>query len=88
MLESPNRLRRRTAELREMPLMAPDLQAASDRLIELTHELLDAHCDTVCLADDISGTPGWAAHVAYLKDLQRVGQRTLAEVAGFEPRRA
>ncbi|MHB8693893.1 MAG: hypothetical protein ACYDHH_21860 [Solirubrobacteraceae bacterium] len=66
----------------------PDFQAASDRLIELTYELLDAHCDTICLAENSSGTPGWAAHVAYLKDLQRVGQRTLAEVAGFEPKPA
>lgn len=75
-----------------MPLTAPHHQAASDRLIELTHELLDAHCDTVCLADDLTLAREWSAHVRYLKDLQRVAQRTLAELAGpewlVEPRRA
>ena len=65
-----------------MSLTAPGHQAASDRLIELTHELLDAHCDTVCLADELASGPRWAAHVEYLKDLQRIGQRTLAELAG------
>jgi hypothetical protein len=65
-----------------MSLTTPGRQAASDRLIELTHELLDAHCDTVCLADEPAGGPQWAAHMEYLKDLQRIGQRTLAELAG------
>lgn len=65
-----------------MALFAPNRHAASDRLIELTQELLDAHCDTVCLADEPTGGPGWAAHVEYLKDLQRVAQRVLAELAG------
>ncbi len=64
-----------------MSLTAGDHQAAADRLTELVHELLDAHCDTVCLADGIVGSPGWIAHLEYLKDLQRVGQRTLAEIA-------
>lgn len=75
-----------------MSLTAPDHQAASDRLIELTQELLDAHCDTVCLADDLPLALEWAAHVRYLRDLQRVAQRTLAELAGpdwaLEPRHA
>ena len=65
-----------------MSLTAPGHQAASDRLSELTHELLDAHCDTVCLADELASGPEWAAHVEYLKDLQRIGQRMLAELAG------
>ncbi len=64
-----------------MPLTPADSQAASDRLIVLTHELIDAHCDTVCLAGDGPGSPRWAAHLEYLKALQRVGQRTLAELA-------
>lgn len=67
-----------------MPVATPDYQLIADRLGELTHELLDAHCDTVCLADELSAEPRWAAHVEYLKDLQRVGQRTLAELG--EPR--
>ena len=67
-----------------MPFATPDHQLIADRLGELTHELLDAHCDTVCLADELSVEPRWAAHVEYLKDLQRIGQRTLAELG--EPR--
>lgn len=63
-----------------MPLATPDHQLIADRLGELTHELLDAHCDTVCLANELAAEPRWAAHVEYLKDLQRIGQRTLAEL--------
>jgi hypothetical protein len=68
-----------------MPLATPDHQLIADRLGELAHELLDAHCDTVCLADELAAEPRWAAHVEYLKDLQRVGQRTLAELGGPMP---
>ena len=64
-----------------MALFAPKRQTASDRLIELAEELLDAHCDTVCLTDELPAGSGWAAHVEYLKDLQRVAQRVLAELA-------
>lgn len=64
-----------------MSLTAGDHQAVADRLAELVEELLDAHCDTVLLADDLAGSPGWIAHLEYLKDLQRVGQRALAELA-------
>lgn len=53
----------------------------AERLTELTQELLDAHCDTLCLADDLPAPPSWAAHVEYLKDLQRVGRKTLADLA-------
>ena len=44
-------------------------------------ELLDAHCDTVCIASEMSDGPEWRAHVDYLRDLQRVGQQTLALVS-------
>jgi hypothetical protein len=64
-----------------MSIAARDRQARSDRLAELVQELLDAHCDTVCMADDPRAAYGWTAHVEYLKDLQRVGQRTLAELS-------
>jgi hypothetical protein len=50
------------------------------RLVELAQELLDAHCDTVCLADEPPSGPRWAAHVEYLKALRRVAQRALAEL--------
>lgn len=52
-----------------------------DRLTELIDELLNAHCDTVCLAEQCSDDPEWAAHADYLRGLQRIGQRTLAELA-------
>jgi hypothetical protein len=65
-----------------MALFAADRHAASDRLVELTQELLDAHCDTVCLANELPSVPGWSAHLEYLKDLQRVAKRTLAELGG------
>jgi hypothetical protein len=64
-----------------MALSPADRYTASERLIELAQELLDAHCDTVCLADELQNLPRWAAHVDYLKGLQRVAQRTLADVA-------
>lgn len=54
-----------------------------DRLTELVLELLDAHADTVGLARDLDGDPEWAAHLAYLRDLQRVARESLAHlVAG------
>lgn len=58
-----------------------DHAALTARLAELTQELLDAHCDTLCLARHLDPRPEWAAHVDYLKGLQRVGQRTLAELS-------
>lgn len=73
-----------------MSFVASDVQTASQRLAELTVELLDAHCDTVCLADGLQATPAWLAHIEYLKDLQRVGHRTLADLSGAgddKPRR-
>ena len=55
-------------------------QTAVTRLTELVQELLDAHCDTVCLYERIDEDPDWSAHVLYLRDLQRVGQTTLAQL--------
>lgn len=64
-----------------MSLSTTDLQDTTQRLLELTQELLDAHCDTVCLSETPASDVEWTAHVEYLKDLQRVGQRALAELA-------
>jgi hypothetical protein len=50
----------------------------TELLTDLVYELLDAHCDTICLADDADEE--WAAHLSYLRDLQRVGLETLARV--------
>jgi hypothetical protein len=49
-------------------------------LADLVYELLDAHCDTICLADGADDNAVWAAHLDYLRDLQRVGREALARV--------
>jgi hypothetical protein len=55
-------------------------RTAVGRITELIEELLDAHCDTVCLCDEQASEPEWAAHRDYLQGLQRTGQRLLAEL--------
>jgi hypothetical protein len=58
-----------------------------DRLTALVYELLDAHDDTARLAAeqppgaDPSSDLRWQAHLAYLRDLQRVGRGMLARDA-------
>lgn len=54
-------------------------------LTRLVYELLDAHEDTAELAGELAGDPRWAAHLDYLRDLQRVGREALAEVAPQAP---
>jgi hypothetical protein len=44
------------------------------------YELLDAHCDTICLAEEADDSVVWTAHLHYLRDLQRVGFEALARV--------
>lgn len=44
----------------------------------LVYELLDAHLDTTKLADGAAEGEEWAAHLDYLRDLQRVGREALA----------
>jgi hypothetical protein len=51
---------------------------AGGYVTELVYELLDAHVDTMRLAHDLDGDPAWAAHLDYLRDLQRVGREALA----------
>jgi hypothetical protein len=54
----------------------------TDHLSRLLYELLDAHVDTIKLADGLSANQHWAAHLDYLRDLQRIGRETLARVGG------
>lgn len=54
--------------------------SALDELAALVYELLDAHADTVILADDLAPESCWGAHVDYLRNLQRVGRETLARL--------
>ncbi len=53
----------------------------TDRLSGLLYELLDAHLDTIELADPLAAHESWAAHLDYLRDLQRVGREMLARAA-------
>lgn len=51
---------------------------STDHLSRLLYELLDAHVDTIQLADELPKSARWSAHLDYLRDLQRVGRETLA----------
>jgi hypothetical protein len=51
---------------------------ADGYVAELVYELLDAHLDTMRMARDMDGDPAWAAHLDYLRDLQRVAREALA----------
>jgi hypothetical protein len=55
----------------------------------LIYELLDAHYDTAELAEDLACDEAWAAHLDYLRALQRKGRETLARMpaAGSAPAR-
>jgi hypothetical protein len=55
-----------------------------DHLARLVYELLDAHHDTARLAEDVAQDEGWQAHLAYLRDLQRVGREVLASATAGE----
>ena len=57
-----------------------------NHLAELVYELLDAHVDTITMADELQGGPHWDAHLAYIRDLQRVGRERLARVQELPPR--
>ena len=55
-----------------------DGTARDTGLVALTYELLDAHADTARLVGDQAGDAEWQSHLAYLRDLQRVGREALA----------
>jgi hypothetical protein len=57
---------------------------AAASLAALAYELLDAHTDTAQLADGLSPDLSWAAHLDYLRALQRKGREMLAHTAGEE----
>ncbi len=54
------------------------LITTSGYVTELVYELLDAHADTLLMARDLDGDPAWAAHLDYLRGLQRIGREALA----------
>lgn len=53
---------------------------AANDLVLLVYELLDAHVDTITLAGQSASGDDWAAHLDYLRDLQRVGREALAHL--------
>ena len=63
-----------------VPLLPAGFSHAADGRvpIALVYELLDAHADTARLALDDAGDGEWDNHLAYLRDLQRVGREALA----------
>jgi hypothetical protein len=61
----------------------PDAEACA-ALSELAYELLDAHTDTAQLVDGRPYDPSWAAHLDYLRALQRTGREMLARTAPEE----
>jgi hypothetical protein len=56
-------------------------RAAMTSAEDLIYELLDAHSDTAKLADASELDDSWAAHLDYLRALQRTGRETLAQIA-------
>ena|SRR5437764_15263927 len=58
--------------------------AAAAGLAALAYELLDAHADTAQLADGLEYDRSWAAHLDYLRGLQRKGREMLARTAAEE----
>jgi hypothetical protein len=61
-----------------------DLRPAAEAragLAELAYELLDAHSDTAQLIAGLPHDPCWAAHLDYLRALQRTGRAMLARTA-------
>ena len=65
------------------PVLEADARTKQDEsgLTELVYELLDAHVDTIALTDGIPASPTWAAHLDYIRDLQRVGRERLARLS-------
>ncbi len=55
-------------------------QRVPRELTQLVYELLDAHDDTVRIAQEGAIEEGWDAHLGYLRDLQRVGREILADM--------
>ena len=51
-----------------------------ERLVGLVYELLDAHADTELLAREFEEDLPWAAHLDYLRALQRVAREVMADV--------
>lgn len=60
--------------------MLPPCTSVPD-LTVLIYELLDAHADTAELAAGYQREERWAAHLEYLRSLQRLGRSVVAQMA-------
>jgi hypothetical protein len=58
-------------------MLSTEGAVSTEYLVSLVYELLDAHTDTIELTSE-AVDPAWAAHVDYLRGLQRVGREALA----------
>jgi hypothetical protein len=56
------------------------LAGSRQHFAELVYELLDAHADTADMVCHEGLSREWQLHLAYLRDLQRVGREALAAV--------
>jgi hypothetical protein len=70
---------------KKVPDMSDTGVSSIDQVTALVYELLDAHRDTSDLADSWTDDPRWAAHLDYLRDLQRVGREALAALETLQP---
>jgi len=52
-------------------------------LVALTYELLDAHADTARIAGQEASAEEWQLHLAYLRDLQRIGREAVARAVAI-----
>ena len=57
---------------------SPQTAEVSATLSQFVYELLDAHDDTMRLAEELTGELSWDSHLDYLRRLQRVGRELLA----------
>jgi hypothetical protein len=64
----------------DMPDEASTVADPAIELRQLLSELIDAHLDTVELATRVATDAAWSAHIAYIRDLQRLAQETLARM--------
>ena len=87
----PGLSRPRSTEARAASTLEPaDVQVPLERrtdTITLIYELLDAHQDTAELAGQRCDDVIWAAHLDYLRALQRTGREMLARMPVDEDRR-
>ena len=64
-----------------LPGVRTSASNAQELQIELIHELLDAHLDTVWLVESLASQEPWGSHLQYLRALQRTAQEVIARAS-------